>query len=72
MVILGGGVLLMSEVPLYLIVSDPPTFLLDQWKHPCRMLLHKLSFRKSESFTSDRRGYRYRRVQRRVGHLRVR
>ena len=37
----------------YLIVFDPLTFVLDQWKHPWQMLSHQLVFNKSKNFTSD-------------------
>ena len=37
----------------YLIVFDPLTFVLDQWKHPWQMPSQKLVFHKSSNFTSD-------------------
>ncbi len=37
----------------YLIVFDPLTFVLDQWKHPWQMLSQKFVFHKSKNFTSS-------------------
>ena len=36
----------------YLIVFDPPTFVLDQREHPCGTLSQLLVFRRSKNFTS--------------------